>query len=83
MPRGVPLSDAKRWAVARCYAKWLALGLPVDGGRGSTTVLTMVQRRHNLPGRTIWQCYQEFKNGRRLRRSLNYRRIDKGPLTRA
>jgi len=77
MTRGVPLTDAKRFAVARCYAKWLALGLPVDGGKGSTTVLGMVQRRHNLPGRTIWDCYQQWRSRKRLRRSLTSTRIRK------
>ena len=77
MTRGVPLTEAKRFAVARCYAKWLALGLPVDGGRGSTTVLAMVQRRHKLPGRTIWDCYQQWRSRKRLQRSLEARRIRK------
>ena len=77
MPRGIPLTEAKRFAVARCYAKWLALGLPIDGGKGSTTVLTMVQRRHNLPGRTIWDCYQQCRSRKRLHRSLASTRIRK------
>ena len=77
MPRGVPLTEAKRFAVARCYARWLALGLPVDGARGRTTVLTMVQRRHNLPGRTIWVCYQQWRSRKRLHRSLTSTRIRK------
>lgn len=77
MPRGIPLTEAKRFAVARCYAKWLALGLPIDGGKGSTTVLGMVQRRHNLPGRTIWDCYQQWRSRKRLHRSLASTRIRK------